>query len=209
MDFDIVSMKQRAKELIKDKNTKANMFGTIQMILFIAYFIVLCILIMNPKEEVFLLGWVILEIVISNFRNCSTLYGLKVSRDEKASMGDMFLAFKEKPVTYILNGIMKEILYLMGLLFFFVGIIFPIYWFRFSAYIIKDEECNFFAALSKSMKLLKGHYAELMKLDISNIVWIVLPFFTMGITEYSYRPLLSIVYAEYYDHLKAQSEMGY
>lgn len=207
MDFDIVSMRQRAKSLIKDKSTNGTVAGIIYMLLFMVYFIMLFALTMYAKPENFLLGWLVLELVICNFRNCTTLYGLKVSRDETASIGDMFLAFKERPITYIINGIAKEVLYILGLCFFIVGLVFPIYWFRFSTYIIKDEGCSFSTALSKSMKLIKGHYFELVKIDLSNIAWILLPFFTMGIAEYYSRPFLSVVYAEYYDHLKAQSEM--
>jgi len=55
-------------------------------------------------------------------------------------------------------------------------------------------------ALGKSKKLMKGHYAELIKLDVSNMGWFLLMIFTAGI------PYTSIVYAEFYDYLKAQEE---
>ncbi len=85
-------------------------------------------------------------------------------------------------------------------------IIFPIYWFRFAPYVLRDENIGIFGALAKSKKMLKGHYAELIKLDISNLGWYVLMYFTFGIASFYVKPYTAIVYAEFYDYLKAQAE---
>ena len=61
-------------------------------------------------------------------------------------------------------------------------------------------------ALGKSKKLMKGHYAELIKLDVSNMGWFLLMIFTAGIAGFYVIPYASIVYAEFYDYLKAQEE---
>ena len=61
-------------------------------------------------------------------------------------------------------------------------------------------------ALGKSKKLMKGHYAELIKLDVSNMGWFLLMIFTAGIAGFYVIPYTSIVYAEFYDYLKAQEE---
>ncbi len=75
-----------------------------------------------------------------------------------------------------------------------------------SSYIIKDEDVNVFQALGKSHKLMKGHYIELIKLDISNMGWFLLMIFTVGIIGFYVIPYTSIIYAEFYDYLKAQEE---
>lgn len=70
-----------------------------------------------------------------------------------------------------------------------------------------DEEASFWTAMKKSKELLKGHYLELIKLDISNLLWLVLPMFSAFIGAYYAMSYTSIIYAEFYEYLKGQKEL--
>jgi len=207
MNFDIHSMKQRAKMLLQTTKPNPQILGLLFTSLIVLY-IIGFFFVMETEKYIFLL---VFELVYMNFRNCSKWYALKVSREEDTHISDIFCAFKEKPVQNILMSLIKDIVYIIAactLFFIFgLGMLIPFYWFRFSAYVIKDENINAFKSLGRSMKLLKGHYMELIKLDISNIGWCILMIFTFGIAGIYVKPYLSIVYAEFYDYLKAQQEL--
>lgn len=204
MDFDIRSMKQRANELIRGIKPSPMIVGT----LFAVFYIVYEILFFGLSYSTYAIAiWVALEIVYVGFRISCEIYGLKVTREDKTSVSDVFAAFKRRAVASVLLGIIKDVCIFIGLCLCFIGAVFPIYWFRFAAHIIQDENVNVFKALGRSMKLLKGHYVELIKLDISNIGWIVLQIISCGIAAFYVKPYLSIVYAEFYDYLKAQGSL--
>lgn len=204
MDFDITSMKQRAKALMRGTSPNPKLLG----ILFAVFYIVYEICIFSTVESAYYV-WIFLavEVIYLNFRVSSTLYGLKVAREEATSVSDAFLGFKKGAVKYFILSVLKDICYVIGICFCGIGVLVPFYWFRFSAYIIKDEEANPFQALGRSVILLRGHYRELIKLDITNIGWIALQMFTGGISGFYVKPYLAITYAEFYDYLKAQENL--
>jgi uncharacterized membrane protein len=150
---------------------------------------------------------VILELLYLNVRNSSVFYGIKIEREEQTSVSDAFAAYKEKAFKVFLLGIIKDICYAVGFCLVYVGYIAVLYWFRFSAHVLKDEDCGPFQAMKKSMKLLKGHYGELFKLDISNLGWRVLSVVTFGLAGIYVKPYLQVVYAEFYEYLKAQNAL--
>lgn len=203
MNFDIISMKQRAKSLMKETKPSPALLGTIFAALLVLYWISLIAIMANGKFAYLLLA----ELLYLNFRNCLNWYGLKVTRNEKTSAADVFSAFINRPVSAILFGVLRDVMYAIGFMLLYVGAIVPMYCFRFTAYILKDEKINIFSAMKKSMTLMKGHYVELFKLDISNLGWYVLMIFTFGIAGIYVKPYTAIIYAEFYDYLKAQHEM--
>ena len=209
MEFDIVSMKQRAKDLMRTTKPSVWLIGGILGILAFAYVIVYMIIVNEFSEDMgkTLIILAIVEVVYLNIRSSCNFYCLKVAREEATNISDIFAAFKEYPVRTFFLGVIKDICYLIGCLLLYVGYVFALYWFRFSVYVIKDEGCNPFKAMGKSMKLLKGHYRELIKLDISNIGWFVLMFCTCGVAAFYVKPYTTLVYAEFYDYLKAQSTL--
>ena len=74
-------------------------------------------------------------------------------------------------------------------------------------FVVKDGENNPFMALRESKRLLKGHYMELIKLDLSNLGWHSLNIITLGVASVYVRPYMAIVYAEFYGYLKAQENL--
>lgn len=202
MQFDMKSMKQRAKLLLSETNPNPKLVGIVFSILVFAYFMVFFYVCESGKIWLLLIA----EVIYLNFRNSCNLYAVKISREEQTTFGDCISALKSQPIKNILLCIIREILYAIGLCVVIVGIIFPIYWFRFAPYVLRDENIGIFGALAKSKRMLKGHYSELIKLDISNLGWYVLMYFTFGIASFYVKPYTAIVYAEFYDYLKAQAE---
>lgn len=203
MNFDIISMKQRAKALMKETKPKPALLGAIFAALLVLYWISLIVIIVKEKYVFMLLA----ELLYLNFRNCLNWYGLKVTRNEKTSVADAFSAFINRPISTILFGVLRDIMYAIGFILVYIGSFVPMYCFRFTAYILKDENINIFSAMKKSMTLMKGHYVELFKLDISNLGWYILMIVTFGIAGIYVKPYTAIIYAEFYDYLKAQHEM--
>ncbi len=209
MDFDIKSMKLRAKELMRGTKPSPWIAGIVFGGLVLIFEIFLYLVINNEDIEfgrtlIFIL---LAEFIYLNIRSSCNWYCLKVAREEKTTISDVFSAFKEKQLSVLVFGIIRDISYVIGALLFWVGLIVPLYWFRFGVYIIKDEKCNPFKALTKSKKLLKGHYVELAKLDVSNLGWYALMIFTCGLASFYVKTYTTMVYAEFYDYLKAQNEL--
>ena len=203
MSFDIIAMKQRAKSLMKETKPRPALLGVIFTALLVLYWISIVISIAEAKVAFILLT----ELLYLNFRNCLNWYGLKVTRNDKTSFSDAFSAFINRPISAILYGVLRDIMYLIGFILICIGAIVPMYCFRFTSYILKDENINIVSAMKKSIILMKGHYVELFKLDISNLGWYLLMIVTFGIAGVYVKPYTSIIYAEYYDYLKAQQEM--
>ncbi len=204
MNFDITSMKQRAKALMSTTKPNPKAIGVIFAILALGYVIGMFLGI--EKENWILL--IAIEFIYMNFRNCNRIYGLKVSREEKTNFSDVFSAFKVKPFQMIILSIVKDIIYVVGIFFFIVGAIIPFYCFRFSTQIIRDENVNAFKAMKRSCQLLKGHYGDLIKIDIIVACWYAATYFSFGILGLYSKPYSAIIYAEFYDYLKACNEMN-
>lgn len=210
MNFDIVSMKQRAKGLLKQTKPSPWIAGVIWGVLVIGYIIAMFQVLSSETLDfgIVLLIMLAIEIVYINFRVSSHWYCVKITREEMTSVGDAFAAWMHKPLNALIVGILKDICVIIGFVLLFAPALLPLYWFRFSTYIIyEDEKISPFKALAKSKSMLKGHYMELIKLDISNLGWFALAVFTMGLGCFYVKPYLTLVYAEYYDYLKGQAEL--
>lgn len=206
MNFDTISMKRRARTLMKETHPKPLLIGLIFEIFVILYVIAFFVSFTLEKDLYIILSFGLLETIFINIRNSFRFYSIKVTREEKTKVSDVFSAYKEKPVKVLLLGIVRNLLHLIGFCIIGVGFFIPFYVFRMSCYVIKDENVNIFQALSRSKKLMFKHYAELIKLDLSNIGWFLLMIITFGAAGFYVIPYTSIVYAEFYDYLKAQEE---
>ena len=209
MEFDIISMKNRAKELMKNTKPSVWLVGFIFGIFAFGYVIIDSV-ILGISEENFTLQLILIvvaELIYLNIRSSCNFYCLKVAREEQTGISDVFAAFKEYPVQTFFLGLIKDVCFFIGMMLLYVGYFFVLYWFRFSVYVMKDEGCNPFKAMGKSKKLLKGHYIELIKLDLSNIGWFALMFITLGFVGFYVKPYTTLVYAEFYDYLKAQETL--
>ena len=204
MDFDIKSMKQRAKTLLKETKPHPLGVGVIFTVFIAAYMI---ISFATMASDCFWIAFIVMELLYLNIRSSCNWYALKVTREEATQISDVVIAYKERPIGMFFLGVIKNICYIIGFCMCYVGFFIPFYGFRFSVYIMRDDKVNPFVALGRSMKLLKGSYLQLLKLDISNLGWYALMVVTLGIAGFYVKPYTSIVYAEFYDYLKTKKAM--
>lgn len=206
MNFDTVSMKQRARTLIKMAKPSPLLSGLVIVIFNIVMMIILGKA--NNASASFYLIYMLVYTILSVMLTISlTWFSMKITREEQTVGSDILIGFKEKQGKVLIIAIVKGLCMYIGLAFFFVGALFPFYWFRFAGNIVKDDMTkNPIKALGKSMKLMKGHYIELIKIDLSFIGWWVLFLFTCGVAGIYILPYTSMVYAEFYDYIKGQYE---
>lgn len=206
MDFDVVSMKQRAKMLMKSTKPKPIFAGLV-----IVVFNIIMMVILNYSDNgsiSTILIYFLVYLVLSMLLMISLIwFCMKVTREEQTEFSDIFLGFKEKQGKVLIVALVKGICIYIGLAIFFVGALFPLYWFRFTENVVRDDDTmNPIKAMGKSMKLMKGHYVELIKLDLRFIGWWVLFIVTFGIAGFYVLPYTNMVYAEFYDYIKGQYE---
>ncbi len=204
MGFDVISMKQRAKMLMKTVKPSPLFAGVLIVVLNIVWLTILG----DVSETAAVLALMLLYGVINALLMTSLKwFCLKVTRGEDTVFSDILIGFKEKQVQVVIVSILKAIVIYIGMFFLFVGAVFPIYWFRFAECIIKDDDSiNPFRAMGQSMKLMKGHYSELIKLDLTMIGWWALYIVTFGLAGVYVLPYTSMVYTEFYDYIKGQYE---
>ena len=182
MYFDVIAMKQRAKQLMR--MTKPNpLLAGLVVTVFNLIMVIIMSCVGNMKGYVpviiFLLFYTILYTL---FMTSLKWFCLKVTREEETVTGDILIGFKEKREKVLIVSIVKGFCIYLFMLLGFVGALLPFYWFRFAENIVKDDDTmNPIKALGKSMKYMKGHYIELIKIDLSMIGWLLLYSVTCGI----------------------------
>jgi len=204
MGFDVISMKQRAKMLMKTVKPSPLLAGVFIVVLNIVWLIILSNV---TKDTVIIILMLLYGVINALLMTSLKWFCLKVTRGEETIFSDIVIGFKERQAQVVMVSILKALVIYLGMCVLFVGAVFPIYWFRFAECIIKDDNSiNPFKALGKSMKLMKGHYAELIKLDLTMIGWWALYIVTFGVAGVYVLPYTSMVYTEFYDYIKGQYE---
>ena len=207
MNFDVVSMKQRAKGLMSAVKPNPMLAG-LMIVIYGGVMFALINAVGNTNSMAAILIFLLVYLVLYTlFMTSVKWFCLKATREEETVTSDIFLGFKEKQWKVLLLAAVKSLcIYLMSALFL-VGALLPFYWFRFAENIVKDDDTmNPFKALAKSMKYMRGHYAELIKIDLSLIGWWLLYIVTLGIAGIYVAPYTSMLYAEFYDYIKGQYE---
>ena len=204
MNFDITSMKMRAKALSNETKPSPMVGG---FIIVAMNWLVFCLM--------FLIEQTWAQILLAFFALLSSMiavsfdwYCLLIAREEKPTICKMFDCFTKRQFTVVLACILKPIIvFAMFMLMYVPGII-AFYWLRPLNYIIRDNpDINIFSAIKKSIAMMKGHKLELFKLDVTLIGWHALSLFTGYIAGIYVYPYTGVIYAEYYEHLKGQAEL--
>lgn len=204
MYFDVTSMIQRARELLKSNITSFLISGIIISFFDLAMFIIWVYI--EEFYQMVLFGLLVL-ILHTFFMTSLIWYATKLSHEQLTSKTDLFAAFSEKQMKVILIGLIKGLSVFFGIFLLYIGALIPLYCFRFAENLLMDEEqITVFGALKKSTVLLKGHFWDLVKLDIRMIGWWSLYYFTSGLAGIYVLPFATLVYTEFYDFLKAQNE---
>lgn len=207
MNFDTISMSQRAKQLIKETKPSPYISGLIITIFWFVGMFLIPNAVSNKDSMIALLAYVLFFALYLLLCSSIAIYCLKITREETVSFSDVFFVFKEKQIKFILLAIVKILLFALCSILFGVGILIPFYLFRFSGYILVDDsDLGVIKAMDKSAKMLKGHYVELLKIDITVVIWWILGFITMGLSWVHAHPYSCMLWAEFYDHIRVQYE---
>ena len=202
MIFDISTMKIRAKSLLKALSPGYQIAGVIAA--FGAVLTFIFTFFDWPTSVIAIIGGIFAEFMSIGL----DWYCLSVSREETPKVGAIFDVFTNQLFTVILSIIFRIIIFAVGLFLLVIPFFIAFYWFRPLNFIIKDNAgISVFKAMNLSIKLMKGHKLELFKVDISLIGWHILNFITLYICGVYVLPYSKTVYAEFYDHIKGQSNI--
>ncbi len=207
MNFDLISMKQRAKGLMKSVKPNPLLGGLVVVAFGIIMLVIMTYVGKMEGSAPILISILIYLILYTLLMTSLKWFCLKATREEEMVSSDILIAFKEKQGKALVVAIVKSICIYLFTFFLFVGALLPFYWFRFAENIVKDDDTmNPIKALGKSMKYMKGHYIELIKIDLSLIGWWISYVITCGIAGIYVLPYTSMLYAEFYDYIKGQYE---
>ena len=210
MDFNITAMKQRARIIMKD--LKPSPFITILVIgllMMIPYGGTIYCTRFVDKYMVFTMIITIVQGVLTGMVYVSYCwYSLAAVREERPGWKEAFGAFTQMPLKGLVTVVVKTVIISVLFMLCYVPGIIACYCLRPLEYIIKDNpELSIFHAIGKSVRMMKGHNLELLKLDISFIGWYLLEIFTCMLGGIYAVPYAGFTYAEFYDYLKGQDEL--
>ena len=203
MNFDLISMKKRAKELFK-QNLSMIMIMTIIMLI-----------IMYLRAGIFRsFSWqvvaalYVLDVLITGLLKIGYNAGLlDISRGGNSGVSVLVNGFRKN----VFSNLITVIIYFggiyLGSIFFVVPGILLFYRWRFVYFILSDGEKSVLNVYKRSMELTKGHCMELFKMDVSFLGLYFLELITLGIAGVYVIPYTTITYAEYYDYIKGQYEL--
>lgn len=131
----------------------------------------------------------------------SVYFYLKVSRNEKAEIGDLFRGFRNFAGAFVLTFLQGLFITLWSLLFVIPGIM-KAYSYSMAFYIMADEpEISARDAIRKSKEMMQGHRMELFVLQLSFFGWALLTFVTCGIGNFYLLPYMNETMAFFYQNL--------
>ena len=133
-------------------------------------------------------------------------YYLKISRNEKVEISNLFER-TDLIVPYIILAILTAVfITLWSFLFIIPGII-AAFAYSQSQYIIIDEkDLKPLEIIKKSKEMMKGHKIDLFILSLSFIGWAILGVFTFGILYIWLIPYMSVTLANFYNDVKSQQK---
>jgi uncharacterized membrane protein len=136
-----------------------------------------------------------------------TIYALRVARQEKSGVGNLFDGFAIFFRLLWLSILMEVFIFLWALLLFIPGII-AAYRYRMAVYLlIENPGMSALDCIRESKRMMDGHKAELFVLDLSFLGWNLLaafPFVSVWVMPYT-----SVTYANYYLALRNMPQPGW
>ncbi|EOS81641.1 hypothetical protein C817_00370 [Dorea sp. 5-2] len=206
MDFDLLSMKRRTKEIMKGAGLNiwlVSLTITILGVISLIYEIRIWNLTAKYFLGFFLVRTLIIEIFNLGYIKCM----LKISNEENGQFVEIFYGFYNNLFKNLVVIILKQIILWVGFVLLYIPGIIAFYKLRFLYYELMSSDKSIGACFKESWNLMRGHCVELFKIDLSFVGWYVLNVFTLGIASIYVKPLTTITYAEYYDYLKGKKEL--
>lgn len=93
--------------------------------------------------------------------------------------------------------------FVLAIIFVYVVVMIIECWFAFIPYIALEEpELGIWKTITKSLKMMKGHFWQLLMLNLSFFWWLVLSVCTMGLALFYVLPYMSQAQALFYKQVK-------
>ncbi len=133
-----------------------------------------------------------------------TIFFLNISRDNNPEIDNLFIPFKTSWVNSILAYLMMGILICVGFILLIIpGIIATLMFSQVFFIMGEDKEIGAYDALVKSMNLMKGYKWKFFRIILRLMGLAILCIFTLGIGFIWLAPYINVVYAKFYDDIKA------
>jgi len=133
-----------------------------------------------------------------------TIFSLNISRDTNPEIDNLFIPFKTSWVNSILAYLMMGVLVVVGFILLIIpGIIAALMFSQVFFIMGEDKEIGAYDALVKSMNLMKGYKWKFFRIILRLMGLAILCIFTLGIGFIWLAPYINVVYAKFYDDIKA------
>ena len=154
-----------------------------------------------PQVLYMAMASILMEIALCFFDYGIQFCCLKASRGEKADIRDFFAGFAS-PVKIIIAELIRDIVVMVGALFFIVpGIILYFGTSQYMRVMMDNPQMSPMEAIKTSMKIMQGGKVTLFILQLSFIGWYLLSSLTSGISEVYSMPYLLCAEALLYDEM--------
>ena len=133
-----------------------------------------------------------------------TIFFLNISRDNNPEIDNLFIPFKTSWVNSILAYLMMGILVVVGFFLLIIpGIIASLMFSQVFFIMGEDKAIGAYDALVKSMNMMKGYKWKFFRILLRLIGLAILCLFTLGIGFIWLAPYQNVVFATFYDDIKA------
>ena len=133
-----------------------------------------------------------------------TIFSLNISRDNNPEIDNLFIPFKTSWVNSILAYLMMGILVVVGFILLIIPGIIALLMFSQVFFIMgEDKEISAYDALVKSMNMMIGYKWKFFKILLRLMGLAILCIFTLGIGFIWLAPYQNVIFAKFYDDIKA------
>lgn len=206
MDFDVLSMRKRTKEIMKSANPNVLMLSVIPtLVLFLEIVYGIRIINLSPEKFIvsYIIGIIIMEVCKIGYIGCT----MNIVYEKESKWTELFEGFYKNTIKNLIIVLLKQVILIVGFVLLYIPGIILFYKLRFLYYELVSENKPIVQAFKDSMELMKGHSIELFKIDAVFVGWYILNIVTLGLASVYVRPLTTITYVEYYDYLKAKKKI--
>lgn len=198
-------LKEQAKESLTGKY--GDSIGIVLLLFFISFF---CNFIFKRIGIFFHLSEDALEVLLNG---CSFIisalfslgylsFFLKVSRDEKVEINELWSHFSYF-IPYIIVTILIALFTTLWALLLIIPGIIAAYSYSMTYYIMLDhKDMKPMDAIRESKRIMNGHKMDLFVLQVSFLGWAILGIFTFGILYVWLIPYMNVTFAKFYDSIK-------
>ncbi|MDD7336019.1 MAG: DUF975 family protein [Prevotella sp.] len=145
-------------------------------------------------------GWIATLLLLPMIWSYTVMF-LDFKRKENLTVSKLFVGFNEFGRIFLTMLLQNIYIALWTCLFIIPGFV-KAYSYAMTPYVLRDDpQIRYDAAISRSMKLMKGHKLQLFLLDLSFIGWVILSCCTLGIGFLFLLPYVNTAHAHFYEDL--------